>query len=104
MTAVRLYPTDEAANLNAANVLLSKRRTDDAERYLKQAGDSPEAQYARGISAMMRTNYRAAIGYLHKAQAGGIKEADEVLRQVALFSDEKETQEPSRPAFFSRRR
>jgi hypothetical protein len=53
---------------------------------------------------MMRTNYRAAIGYLHKAQAGGIKEADEVLRQVALFSDEKETQEPSRPAFFSRRR
>lgn len=45
-TAVRLFPDDEAANLNAANSAMQRNELDRAENYLKRAGDSGEALIA----------------------------------------------------------
>lgn len=45
--AVRMYPDDPTANLNAANAALLRRDLEAAGRYLEKAGDSPEAAKAR---------------------------------------------------------
>ena len=52
-TAVRMYPEDTAANLNAANTAMQKGDLKNAEHYLRKAGESPEALYARGAYAML---------------------------------------------------
>ncbi len=48
-TAVRMYPTDEIANMNAANSAMSRGDLDRAERYLDRAGDSVEAARLREL-------------------------------------------------------
>ena len=48
-TAVRMYPNDAVANLNAANAAMMRGDLEQAERYLQKAGLSDEAAYARGI-------------------------------------------------------
>lgn len=47
--AVRMYPDDPVANLNAANTAMVRGDLRSAARYLAKAGDSPEAEYARGV-------------------------------------------------------
>ena len=81
-TAVRLFPDDEAANLNAANAAMQRGDTAGAARYLEKAGKGASAEYARGILAALRGEYDAASVYLQKAKAGGITEADDALRQI----------------------
>ena len=81
-TAVRLFPDDEAANLNAANAAMQRNDTAGAARYLEKAGEGASAEYARGILAALRGEYDAASVYLQKAKAGGIAEADDALRQI----------------------
>ena len=48
-TAVRMYPDDPAANINAANNAMRRGDMDAAKRYLARAGSSPDADYARDI-------------------------------------------------------
>lgn len=46
-TAVKVYPDDAVANLNAANAALLRKDAESAARYLQKAGDGPEAGKAR---------------------------------------------------------
>ena len=78
-TAVRLFPDDEAANLNAANSAMQRNELDRAENYLKRAGDSGEALVARGILAYMKNDLEKAENYFRQAQQRGVKEADSNL-------------------------
>mgnify|MGYP002334442002 FL=1 len=78
-TAVRLFPDDEAANLNAANSAMQRNELDRAENYLKRAGDSGEALIARGILAYMKNDLEKAESYFRQAQQRGVKEADNNL-------------------------
>ncbi len=48
-TAVRLYPDDPVANINAANIAMERGDLATARKYLDRAGDSPEAEHARDI-------------------------------------------------------
>ncbi len=59
-TAVRMYPDDETANLNAAVIALQKNDLQAAERYLKKAGNSPQALNARGVLAVRSGDKQAA--------------------------------------------
>lgn len=59
-TAVRMYPGDETANLNAANSAMQRGDMTKAERYLAKAGDSDEAVYARGVYAAKTGDYERA--------------------------------------------
>lgn len=68
-TAVRLYPDNEVANINAANAALQRRDYITAEHYLQRAGDSPEAIYARGALAFLRGDYDAAEKLMKEASA-----------------------------------
>ena len=60
-TAVRLYPNDETANLNAANIALQKNDLTSAKKYLDKAGDSDLANYARGIYVMKTGDFNKAL-------------------------------------------
>lgn len=78
-TAVRLYPDDEIANLNAANAAMSRGDNTAAVRYLTKAGNSAEAIYARGALAMRNEDYKAARQYFNQAKALGLHQAGEAI-------------------------
>lgn len=80
-TAVRMYPTDPVANLNAANVAIADERYKDAKAYLKKAGETPEADYAWGLYYLALGDYEKADEKLKKAREEGIAQAAEMIRQ-----------------------
>lgn len=82
-TAVRMYPNDPVANLNAANVAMSKGDFLSAGKYLDKAGISIESAYARGLFYIGTGSYDQAEMELSKAKAAGIMEANEMLKQCA---------------------
>ena len=68
-TAVRMYPNDETANLNAAIIALEKNDLAAAKRFLQKAGASPEAQNARAVLAIRENR---------------LGEAEQLLREIDL--------------------
>ena len=80
--AVRMFPEDPIANLNAANVAMQKGDFESASRYLDRAGTLPEALYARGVMAAMHEDYKAAAEWFTKAQKAGVKEAAAELAKL----------------------
>ena len=58
--AVRMYPEDETANLNAANIAMTKGDLKSAERYLAKAGETKEAVYSRAAYAFLNRDYDKA--------------------------------------------
>lgn len=81
-TAVRMYPEDEIANLNAANTAMARGDMINAVRYLDKAGTSPEAVYAIGVCAFLTGNLADAREMMEKALDLGIGEAAEVLAHL----------------------
>lgn len=81
--AVRTYPDDETANLNAACAALNALNWSKAEGYLKKAGISPEADHARGVLAMNLGNYDEAERYFTTAYKAGVKGAEENLKTLS---------------------
>lgn len=79
--AVRMFPSDHAANINAANAAMQKGDMAAAERYLEKAGDSPEADYARGVWCAINADYMRAKGYF-SLTADSIPQAREALAVV----------------------
>ena len=94
-TAIRMYPSDPVANLNAANTAMIKGDYDRAMRYLDKAGDSAEALYGRGVLEVLREDFDAARPYLLEAERMGITKAREVLDNIhnrwIVTSDDIET-------------
>lgn len=81
-TAVRMYPEDAIANLNAANAAMRRNDMAGAERYISKAGNSPEALYARGAIAIRREDYETARIYLKQASMAGLKQAAITLEEL----------------------
>lgn len=74
--AVRMYPDDETANINAANALLEQGRAEEALKYLDKVKDSsPEAANARGVAYILLKDYEKAGRYIGKALEGHLEEA-----------------------------
>ena len=72
-TALEFYPDDETANLNAATAAIRDGDFAKAGTYLEKAGNSPEAENARGILATASGDFEAAKALFDKA--GDIPEA-----------------------------
>lgn len=73
--AVRMFPDDPTANLNAACADIQRGDMESAERHLKHAGNSAEANNARGAIAVARKNYKQAKQLFDEAAAAGSAEA-----------------------------
>ncbi len=81
-TAVRLFPSDETANLNAANAAMRRNDLAGAKSYLAKAGNTPQAVYARASYAYLTKDYKTAEELFRKAKELGVAEAVETLDQL----------------------
>ena len=77
--AVKMYPEDSIANLNAANVAMIKKDYEKAIQHLDKAGQEPVVKYLRGVVEVLREDYKAARPYLEEAAANGVEEAQTTL-------------------------
>lgn len=66
--ALKYYPDDAVANCNAAAMAIEAGNYDGAEKLLKKAGDSDEANVLRGIVETNRGDYAKARAYFLKAK------------------------------------
>lgn len=82
--AVRMYPNDETANLNAANAAMSRNDYASAAKYLDKAGQSQDAIYARGVLNALQGNYTDAARLF--SQATSIPEAAGALKTVKAMA------------------
>ena len=90
--AVRMFPADATANLNAANTALQRRDMKNAERYLAKAGDTSETVYAKGLYAALNEDYATAERLFAEAEAAGIAQAADALAQIReMTAETKET-------------
>lgn len=80
--ALRFFPEDEAANINAANAAISAGDYGRARALLTKAGTSAEAAYARGTLEASQGNYEAAVPHFREAYAGGIAKAGAILEEI----------------------
>ena len=89
-TAVRMFPSEPVANLNAANAAMQRGDLVGAERYLERAGESAEATYARGVHAALSKDYVRALELVERAIREGLKDGQgilEHLREVAMYAE-----------------
>lgn len=85
-TAVKLFPENEIANLNAAISALTRNDMELAERYLsriKPDGYPAEYNNAMGVLALLQGNYESAETYLRAAEASGLEVAKQNLEELA---------------------
>lgn len=66
---LKFYGDDETANLNAAAAALRAADYDKAAAYLEKAGNSPEAENARGILASSRGDMEEAAQHFRNASS-----------------------------------
>ena len=81
-TAVRIFPNETIANLNAANAAIRRDDYVRAEQYLEKAGDIPEAVYARAALAIRKEDYETARRYLETARDMGLEQAATTLNEL----------------------
>lgn len=81
-TAVRMFPDDEVANLNAANAAIRRDDFKAARKYLGKAGNSAEAVYARAALAVREKDYPSAVTYLETAEKMGLEQASATLKEL----------------------
>lgn len=92
--AVRMYPTDSTANLNAANTAMAMGDLKKAERYLRKAGNTAESVYARGVYAALAGDYDAAEKFFVEAGEKGIVKAETMLKQIEKLKNESSQKQP----------
>ena len=80
--AVRMYPGDETANLNAACTRLNMGDADGAKPYLDKAGTSPQAVNARAAYAYLKGDYDEAARLYKQAADAGVAEAKTNLENI----------------------
>lgn len=79
-TAVRMYPDNPTANINAACTRMELGDLEGAKIYLDKAGNSPEALHAKGVLAMLEGKNEEARQLLQKAKEGGAQGVDKNLQ------------------------
>lgn len=85
--AVRMYPNDGVANLNAANTALQKKDVKAAEKYLMKVGDTPEAKVARGVLAYLKKDIVTAERLFREAEQAHVDAATYNLKQLLEFKE-----------------
>lgn len=83
--AVRMYPEDETANLNAGVNAMKRGDLFMAERYLEKAGASAEADFNRAMLAQMQGNSEKALMIL-RSIAGSSNNVELVQKAAAAIS------------------
>lgn len=90
-TAVRMFPEDATANLNAAVAALSRKDYESADRYLRRIdgqAPTPEQENAIGVLLMMRDgDYALAEKCFETAARSGLEAALDNLGELARMRE-----------------
>ncbi len=90
-TAVRMFPEDATANINAAVAAIGRHDYVSADRYLKNVkvrARIPEYDNAMGMLVMMRdSDYEKAESYFKAAGQAGLVAAEENLKEIAKMRE-----------------
>ena len=84
-TAVRIYPENEEANINAANAAMQRSDLKSAKKYLSKSGGSAEADYARGIFAALNGDYGTAEELIRNSGLTGTEDILEHIGEVKQY-------------------
>jgi len=79
-TAVRMFPNDPTANINAACIRMEQGDLEGARIYLGKAGDTPQALHAKGVLAMLEGRTEEARRLLNQAKQAGAQGVDKNLQ------------------------
>lgn len=88
--AVKMFPQDAVANLNAANAAMSAGNMKNAGEYLARSGNGADADYARGVYYALEKNYDEALKYLKSASEKGMRpQAEEAIKTIEAVRNTK---------------
>lgn len=79
--AVRMFPDDPVANLNAANSAMQRGDLKSAANFLKKAGNGDQARYATALLSALNKDYDTAISILKSLQSR-MPQAQQALQQL----------------------
>lgn len=88
-TAVRYYPDNDIANLNAANSAMNEGNIKYARALLSRVSDNPSATYARAVLDAIEGRYEQARTGMESVQAT-VPEAKEALEQIRLVLEKRD--------------
>lgn len=83
--AVVMFPDNPVVNLNAANSALSRGDISKAEKYLENAGESVDADYARGMLFAKKKDYDKALSYLRKCDTSKARAAINRINEIKEY-------------------
>jgi outer membrane protein OmpA-like peptidoglycan-associated protein len=92
-TAVKLYPKDKIANLNAAAAAILDKNYTSAKKFLEPYSNEPEAWNNLAVVYMSELQLPEAENYLRKALAQGIQEARVNLEILAELKEAMQKEE-----------
>lgn len=84
-TAVRMFPDDPTANINAASASISRGDLDSADRFLSRVGKTPQAEYVRGILDAKKGNYDSAVGHFRNSNNPKAKKAIDQINHIVNY-------------------
>ena len=86
--AARIYPYEDAVNINAANAAMKAGNLSKAAFYLDSVNpENPEGTYARGILDALNGNWLDAEDRFRAASEAGIAEAGPALEMVQQIAE-----------------
>ena len=83
----RIYPTSQIANLNAAGAAMQAGNLDDAERFLRRAGNGQEANFSRALLLLRRGQYQEALPLVREAARLAVPGAPETLKRLEQYTN-----------------
>lgn len=84
-TAVRMFPDDPTANINAASASISRGDLDSASKFLSRVGNAPEAEYVRGVLAAKKGDYATAARHFKNSKDVNAKDALKQLDNIENY-------------------
>ncbi len=84
-TAVRMFPDDPTANINAASASISRGDLDSASKFLSRVGNIPEAEYVRGVLAAKKGYIDAAKGHFRNSRDPRAEDAIKQLNNIENY-------------------
>lgn len=85
--AVRMFPNDPAANLNAGIAAMKRGEYDQAQKYFAKAGDSDEALYSKAVLAALQGDeqnaYMMFLNLEHSSNPQVAEKAKKAAEQLA---------------------
>ena len=82
LKASEIYPHDQQAAINAANILMRRGEMQAASEKLMNAGESGEAYYSRAMLAKQNGDDERALAFFQKARSLGYEKAADHIEQL----------------------